>query len=162
MKDHPRIRGEYYSITTIINRIRGSPPHTRGIQDKSQIKLITLRITPAYAGNTSLILPNKSGFEDHPRIRGEYAFTVFSTLNFLGSPPHTRGILFAIWHCFSFFRITPAYAGNTLRYRYATREIRDHPRIRGEYVTDAIKDVKNPGSPPHTRGIHNNMFFQQN
>ena len=92
------------------------------------------RITPAYAGNTLSTLLKSAIIKDHPRIRGEYFACLFISYVFMGSPPHTRGILFER-DCTSFlFRITPAYAGNTGRKPSGLCTNRDHPRIRGEYL----------------------------
>ena len=55
---------------------------------------LVLGITPAYAGNTLLKLEYATKVQDHPRIRGEYEVIVESPTFILGSPPHTRGILF--------------------------------------------------------------------
>ena len=51
---------------------------------------------------------------DHPRIRGEYPLLVKIISLEMGSPPHTRGIPMIEAEYNSDFRITPAYAGNTL------------------------------------------------
>ena len=51
-KDHPRIRGEYCCFCLHSNGLRGSPPHTRGIQTEYSENNKLHRITPAYAGNT--------------------------------------------------------------------------------------------------------------
>ena len=69
--------------------------------------------TPAYAGNT---LSRQGGFnpdEVHPRIRGEYfLFPGFESF-YVGSPPHTRGILMEKMSPEIRQGFTPAYAGNT-------------------------------------------------
>ena len=93
---------------------KGSPPHTRGILNPAIIPTTPRGITPAYAGNTLVIAKNDRVAGDHPRIRGEYIEFLFDFSNFLGSPPHTRGILIITWYVFTFPRITPAYAGNTI------------------------------------------------
>ena len=89
----------------------------------------------------------------HPRIRGEYCQKHGTLMTELGSPPHTRGILFnQICHPF-LVRLTPAYAGNTRTAAIIRLLMRAHPRIRGEYSQYSLLVVKLPGSPPHTRGI---------
>ena len=49
----------------------------------------------------------------HPRIRGEYQKYTYTTLDEMGSPPHTRGIQEDFVIVRSHLRFTPAYAGNT-------------------------------------------------
>ena len=91
--DHPRIRGEYWLFAYYDEHGEGSPPHTRGIRFYKYCITDSIRITPAYAGNTLDFFHATKIYRDHPRIRGEYQFFHnFNTL-FTGSPPHTRGIL---------------------------------------------------------------------
>ena len=72
---------------------------------------------------------------------------------YIGSPPHTRGILGTAYLKSMLLGITPAYAGNTKCYGVNLPRVRDHPRIRGEYVVKIGICNKSTGSPPHTRGI---------
>ena len=51
-------------------------------------------------------------------------------------------------------RLTPAYAGNTEIFAGDADKHRAHPRIRGEYDLYGRQHGNQPGSPPHTRGIH--------
>ena len=53
---HPRIRGEYGYITLYAFLPLGSPPHTRGIRRIPPLSVSYLRFTPAYAGNTYLMI----------------------------------------------------------------------------------------------------------
>ena len=48
---HPRIRGEYSTLILWIDRVCGSPPHTRGISRTRKFDRDNDRFTPAYAGN---------------------------------------------------------------------------------------------------------------
>ena len=56
---------------------------------------------------------------------------------------------------FCYYRITPAYAGNTLIVRQIFKLVRNHPRLCGEHF--AVIDGRNVemGSPPPMRGTHN-------
>ena len=70
-------------------------------------------ITPAYAGNTEILMPKVLVCRDHPRVCGEHGSLWAITNPTLGSPPRMRGtqrdeILFGFG-----VGITPAYAGNT-------------------------------------------------
>ena len=53
-----------------------------------------------------------------------------------------------------FCRITPAYAGNTSAIGDINCLSWDHPRIRGEHTGSESIDGAAQGSPPHTRGTH--------
>ena len=110
---HPRIRGEYSDMIVSFCDFRGSPPHTRGILRDERFDLLRNGFTPAYAGNTVGLKIGKALAEVHPRIRGntrpcqcrgllsqvhprirgEYGCVVCYFRVSLGSPPHTRGIL---------------------------------------------------------------------
>ena len=72
---------------------------------------------------------------------------------YLGSPPHTRGILYDIIPTGRCNWFTPAYAGNTAPPSRRRHEAWVHPRIRGEYYGPDGGAIGGVGSPPHTRGI---------
>ncbi len=72
-RDHPRIRGEHDDKTLSDGYNPGSPPHTRGTLYKSGLTASSVRITPAYAGNTCKAHQEVSRSGDHPRIRGEHS-----------------------------------------------------------------------------------------
>ena len=50
--DHPRIRGEHASPSTMAGGCLGSSPHTRGALDSASGVDFNSRIIPAYAGST--------------------------------------------------------------------------------------------------------------
>ena len=58
--------------------------------------------------------------------------------------------------------ITPACAGNTLSATCFTTNLRDHPRLRGEYYNSPFKILIAVGSPPLARGILYQMATQGN
>jgi len=130
----------------------GSPPPTRGTYRRQNYRSFLIGITPAYAGNISTLTGNKTGFWDHPRLRGEHSAPPSAGFLKLGSPPPTRGTFFADKLRTVVGRITPAYAGNISRRLRLGRSIRDHPRLRGEHLADKIFAVGDQGSPPPTRG----------
>ena len=76
-EDHPRLRGEHVSKISTNAKTRGSPPLTRGTHPVSHTPAPWYGITPAYAGNTGIILAPLTLFQDHPRLRGEH-FPVIS------------------------------------------------------------------------------------
>jgi len=71
----------------------------------------------------------------------------------MGSPPHTRGILRLLFPDADIQRFTPAYAGNTGMCNSHSQGTQVHPRIRGEYDCEIPRALQAGGSPPHTRGI---------
>ena len=113
LKDHPRLRGEKPQERQSKNPAKGSPPLTRGKGFLVAIIGVLARITPAYAGKSSLFDLVYCNPEDHPRLRGEKSFLFSSLFFFVGSPPLTRGKVTAICFVMAFFRITPAYAGKS-------------------------------------------------
>ena len=72
-----------------------------------------------------------SKLEDHPRIRGTNIFSNKSSLNKLGSSPHTRDKSFKGVSANQYAGIIPAYAGQIAKYRQVVNSYQDHPRIRG-------------------------------
>ena len=113
--DHPRIRGEKPCKTKCTVQDKGSPPHTRGKGKQLKEQGVALRITPAYAGKSTASITVESIVGDHPRIRGEKAYSSAYSSAYFGSPPHTRGKVTHSWSCALPPRITPAYAGKRLK-----------------------------------------------
>ena len=111
-------------------------------------------ITPAYAGNTGIIVPVKMDCKDHPRLRGEHKENIRQKPKALGSPPPTRGTLGVILIHITRNGITPAYAGNTHSLSLRLQNLQDHPRLRGEHSSSQLKALSIVGSPPPTRGTH--------
>jgi len=112
-------------------------------------------ITPAYAGKSFFYSLLIDIAEDHPRIRGEKSPERISSLFSSGSPPHTRGKVWAREKGYDDVRITPAYAGKSMAPAVASMPIQDHPRIRGEKTMKMAEKDFLRGSPPHTRGKGN-------
>ena len=132
-KDHPRLRGEHPFMISANFRNVGSPPPTRGTRDLRLLYECYEGITPAYAGNTTMLKGQKSRYRDHPRLRGEHLYSSVSRLCSPGSPPPTRGTLIRTMFNDKTLRITPAYAGNTSPVTQPTQTRGDHPRLRGEH-----------------------------
>ena len=91
-------------------------------------------------------------------MRGEYVFDLFEFSAIMGSPPHARGILYAEDVEEVAPRITPACAGNTTVAYLSSSSKRDHPRMRGEYPETFASPQTHAGSPPHARGIRDNLM----
>ncbi len=152
LRDHPRIRGEHLVATPTGTGLQGSPPHTRGALAIDRLEYVLHGITPAYAGSTHLTSYAIRHHPDHPRIRGEHITMPEPTWTFMGSPPHTRGALDETIDWTNSTRITPAYAGSTLRLLASYARDGDHPRIRGEHGASIGLNPQLYRSPPHTRG----------
>ena len=129
---HPRIRGEDIHHAAATGSYRGSPPHSRGrlavASDVDQL----VGLTPAFAGKT-YHPSHYTGFGGaHPRIRGEDRDIEASAQTHDGSPPHSRGRPRSALGGSCGTRLTPAFAGKTIR-------------------TSAVCEPL-AGSPPHSRG----------
>ena len=147
------MRGEY--PTTFLQHFSraGSPPLARGILLYVSGYRRIHGITPACAGNTAKSTINSAFGRDHPRLRGEYLRELIPLSAYQGSPPLARGIRPNCYVMFSRPRITPACAGNTLLTTLRSSSVRDHPRLRGEYLNACSKLIPHWGSPPLARGI---------
>ena len=115
-------------------------------------KYCDVRITPACAGNRVLPFSIFGSAKDHPRLRGEqHQLSVFICPE-QGSPPLARGTVYRFAPGDADFRITPACAGNSSRYRKTGSSPRDHPRLRGEQGACRPCFIVALGSPPLARG----------
>ena len=70
----------------------------------------------------------------------------------MGSPPLARGTVKTAIALKAQGGITPACAGNSLRIAFSCTSERDHPRLRGEQFSNAVKRSRLAGSPPLARG----------
>ena len=128
------MRGEYRDEIRRFLGQEGSPPLARGIPEYINLTCTLDRITPACAGNTIDCRAYRGTSQDHPRLRGEYKnLILYMTVN-EGSPPLARGIQAIGITEVGRSGITPACAGNTERTNISCRNVRDHPRLRGEYL----------------------------
>ena len=130
--DHPRIRGEHSDRGYPGCGGCGSSPHTRGA------RAAHLRADRCVS--------------DHPRIRGEHHREGSGINMDLGSSPHTRGAPVGAGRALAPGGIIPAYAGSTGGVSLRVAFLSDHPRIRGEHISDSDSPRDNSGSSPHTRG----------
>ncbi len=170
--DHPRIRGEHSDAVYELAPFEGSPPHSRGARGQLPHPDPERRITPAFAGSTSVIPAGRPPFWDHPRIRGEHSTPATApplqsgspphsgehpwpscrSTKPWGSPPHSRGARRQCWGGTGGHGITPAFAGSTSGSSSASWSATDHPRIRGEHDPETVTADAVTGSPPHSRG----------
>ena len=81
------------------------------LQNQNQI----FRITPAYAGKSAIFQINVLHFQDHPRLCGEKRTCAECRQPQLGSPPPMRGKVNEQLEDLAEDRITPAYAGKSIK-----------------------------------------------
>ena len=89
----------------------------RGKEHTRVRKLSAVRITPAYAGKSLIVVSGAGEWEDHPRLCGEKTTAHMIWITTKGSPPPMRGKVFLQQRNVIINRITPAYAGKSLRKR---------------------------------------------
>ena len=90
-EDHPRVGGEKSLRWTIISALAGSPPRGRGKALQFLPQLLSLGITPAWAGKSFFCVDVHQIARDHPRVGGEKTFNAPTENGRKGSPPRGRG-----------------------------------------------------------------------
>ena len=116
LQDHPRVCGEQLVAVELVIWAEGSPPRVRGTV-RSQGSLSTpARITPACAGNRETELWHLPEKWDHPRVCGEQWVTAMNRTSSKGSPPRVRGTVADLYPNEIRKGITPACAGNRMRF----------------------------------------------
>ena len=113
--DHPRIGGEKLGRMAVAISVIGSLPHRRekvrrgsGLQEQEGI-------TPAQAGKSCGFAACSCTCRDHPRVGGEKSSLSSASLHGPGSPPRGRGKDHVSPAQNTPDRITPAWAGKSLR-----------------------------------------------
>ena len=152
IRNHPRIGGEKFNVNWIEAVGTGSPPRRRGKVRVFKHGLMSMRITPAWAGKSPPAGGLLSGPQDHPRMGGEKYPTNADSVGKQGSPPHGRGkVLLLLPNSFE-TGITPAWAGKSCFSIQTAVFVLDHPRMGGEKPCWHPISRQMPGSPPHGRG----------
>lgn len=91
-----------------------------------------MRITPAYAGESTCNTVGRQHRGEHPRVCGEKPKVMNLVLVRPGSPPHVRGKVDVLSKIDTLIGITPAYAGKSFLQRTAQCRCQDYPRVCGE------------------------------
>ena len=133
-RDHPRSRGVYARLATLLRAMMGSSPLARGLLDVHIAGLPRNGIIPARAGFTQDLRGREAPSADHPRSRGVYVVS-------------TR---LCRWR----EGIIPARAGFTGCTQDRATPAQDHPRSRGVYHVPALQVSATKGSSPLARGLH--------
>ena len=131
-RDHPRLCGEKCNFSAHVSSLVGSPPPMRGKANVLPSFKLVARITPAYAGKSTLYSLYSDSAGDHPRLCGEKGLLRQSKRAIPGSPPPMRGKDRNIQQKQNQKRITPAYAGKSSTFQSTNYLKRDHPRLCGE------------------------------
>ena len=130
--DHPRACGELLHEVISLNMQYGSSPRMRGTPRRDREPSRSHRIIPAHAGNSSKLARTARHVADHPRACGELDFGLCELRFGAGSSPRMRGTRALSSRRPRTWRIIPAHAGNSWRWRYRLRPSPDHPRACGE------------------------------
>ncbi len=152
VKDHPRLCGEKHPAARAHVILVGSPPPMRGKVLLLHPIQLAIGITPAYAGKSFILTSRSVYIQDHPRLCGEKAFMIYWSYRRLGSPPPMRGKAVSMQSPPTRYRITPAYAGKSIKNALRFPAGWDHPRLCGEKLSDAVSSLLTLGSPPPMRG----------
>ena len=151
-QDHPRVCGENPVLREARDEIDGSPPRMRGKRKMDGRSGAEERITPAYAGKTSMPCSTARFISDHPRVCGENGKNIPTLTLTAGSPPRMRGKRRNDGFAQFLTGITPAYAGKTSWHTEQRRCYSDHPRVCGENGYIPARCGIREGSPPRMRG----------
>ena len=114
VQDDLHIRGEYFSISPLISKHLGWPPHTWRILLSVLAFHVNARMTSTYVENTRYSGCWKLLHEDDLHIRGEYTNDYKQIADKSGWPPHTWRIrIYGATHSDQ-IRMTSTYVENTL------------------------------------------------
>ena len=111
--DHPRVGGEHKYRADLLSKYIGSSPRGRGTRGMLDTGLVSDRIIPAWAGNTSIVPRTTCRQSDHPRVGGEHGVIGAEEYATNGSSPRGRGTRRYRSGGIRHQRIIPAWAGNT-------------------------------------------------
>ena len=174
-RDHPRSRGVYDTMMTILSDALGSSPLARGLPPAEPHSHHVRRIIPARAGFTWGPARRRAAHRDHPRSRGVYASMASSTPAPLGSSPLARGLPRSSPSPISpsgdhprsrgvydytgrreeiLIGSSPLARGLRVFPTHPCTDRRDHPRSRGVYHFLPVLSVGGSGSSPLARGLH--------
>ena len=152
-RDHPRVRGVYWTRVIIAAKGEGSSPHARGLRHRYIQDRVPDRIIPACAGFTPMPRSCSRARRDHPRTRGVYRRRGKEERVWAGSSPRARGLPRQNVRAAGVLRIIPACAGFTELTGGGGSSRRDHPRMRGVYSSPRSTRNSGGGSSPHARGL---------
>ena len=151
---HPRSRGENFVADYAALKAWGSSPLTRGKPARWCPSLLRVRLIPAHAGKTPVLVVREVQAWAHPRSRGENTPARSPAFSSTGSSPLTRGKPHVVVEVAGFGGLIPAHAGKTPTGPGCGEVFAAHPRSRGENLVEKPNVVAGLGSSPLTRGKH--------
>ena len=152
LQDHPRVCGEKRSVRVHHQGGGGSPPRVRGKAQLTFKQVYVVGITPACAGKSEAGVAIRQVGQDHPRVRGEKPPPTTTSTPHRGSPPRARGKASTRWRKVMSMRITPACAGKRTATTKKSRTKLDHPRVRGEKLSEHHMERRQREDHPRVRG----------
>ena len=149
---HPRSRGENHARKVAKPGDKGSSPLTRGKRRDHAGRGPVLGLIPAHAGKTRGRPGRSFRRPAHPRSRGENSMVAGAARAAAGSSPLTRGKRRRPTQQPRLAGLIPAHAGKTQFGVPSRRDVRAHPRSRGENRAPTWPRRRRKGSSPLTRG----------
>ncbi len=110
---HPRVCGENLKHCQGLQRVPGSSPRVRGKLGPLAASRLAIRLIPACAGKTLIVMVRSVRVRAHPRVCGENGLVPFQGGGQLGSSPRVRGKPTVHPKCHAPCRLIPACAGKT-------------------------------------------------
>ena len=129
-----------------------SPPRGRGRPLRHPQPRGGSRLTPAWAGKTEPVDVPVLAVATHPRVGGEDVPVGWSQVTTIDSPPRGRGRRAGRVRESLQQRLTPAWAGKTMRVKRLRVMATTHPRVGGEDPPSSSSPVAATDSPPRGRG----------
>ena len=126
-------------------RVRGKPPHRRRSRH-------TIRLIPACAGKTNILVILLADPTAHPRVCGENKYSGNTSGRPHGSSPRVRGKRPHSGTTSGRRGLIPACAGKTRRVWGLDAQRGAHPRVCGENLSMVFYYVGCVGSSPRVRG----------
>ena len=150
--DHPRACGANRSASLCDAFQSGSSPRVRGKHVSCFTMRDCLRIIPARAGQTYVVMNTTGVDPDHPRACGANADNGQTVATRNGSSPRVRGKLARSAQVGHGVRIIPARAGQTSGNVALLNFNPDHPRACGANQGQRHAPAPTTGSSPRVRG----------
>ena len=148
-------------LTRTMSRVTGSSPLARGTPGKPPQINWDIGLIPARAGNTRTRNLRKASLGAHPRSRGEHMGRSQAMIREAGSSPLARGTRTALLLGAVVIGLIPARAGNTNSIRASERQVRAHPRSRGEHRSFSSPVSPTTGSSPLARGTLKTLIIDE-
>ncbi len=150
--DHPRSCGANVFVCCVLYCSYGSSPLVRGQHNRMRWSFNDIRIIPARAGPTPIIVFPRAQLADHPRSCGANVFVCCVLYCSYGSSPLVRGQHNRMRWSFNDIRIIPARAGPTPIIVFPRAQLADHPRSCGANCLRREMAAIRYGSSPLVRG----------